>query len=95
MLPDVRDHIKYIEVSTPLDFERRLLSPQGSIYGLFSDMTSLALFRPHARSRAIKNLYLTGSLHPPGGRGAHDHRLGHSDIGLHSQGPWIGGNEHG
>jgi phytoene desaturase len=67
VLPGVRDHIKYLEVSTPLDFERRLLSPQGSIYGLFSDMTSLALFRPHARSRAIKNLYLAGSSTHLGG----------------------------
>lgn len=67
VLPGIRDHITYMEVSTPLDFERRLLSPQGSIYGLFSDMTSLALFRPHARSRAIKNLYLTGSSTHLGG----------------------------
>lgn len=68
VLPDVRDHIKYIEVSTPLDFERRLLSPQGSIYGLFSDITSVAMFRPHARSRAVKGLYLTGaSTHLGGG----------------------------
>lgn len=67
VLPGIRDHITYMEVSTPLDFERRLLSPQGSIYGLFSDMTSLALFRPHARSRAIRNLYLTGSSTHLGG----------------------------
>ncbi len=67
VLPDVRDHITIMDVSTPLDFERRLLSPQGGIYGLFSDMTTLALFRPHARSRAIKNLYLTGSSTHLGG----------------------------
>ncbi|MFW6113633.1 MAG: phytoene desaturase family protein, partial [Actinomycetota bacterium] len=42
IVPGVGNHITYMEVSTPLDFERRLLSPQGSIYGLFSDMTSLA-----------------------------------------------------
>jgi phytoene desaturase len=67
VLPGVRDHITYLEVSTPLDFERRLLSPQGSIYGLFSDMTSLAMFRPNARSRAVKNLYLAGSSTHLGG----------------------------
>lgn len=60
-LPGIRDHIKIIEVSTPLDFERRLLEPQGSIYGLFSDVTTLAMLRPNSRSRVIKNLYLTGS----------------------------------
>ncbi len=67
VLPGIRGHITYLDASTPLDFERRLLSPQGSIYGLFSDMTSLALFRPHARSRAIRNLYLTGSSTHLGG----------------------------
>lgn len=67
VLPGIRDHIKIIEVSTPLDFERRLLQPQGSIYGLFSDLTTLALFRPHSRSRAVNNLYLTGSSTHLGG----------------------------
>ncbi len=67
VLPDVRDHIEYIEVSTPLDFERRLLHPEGGIYGLFSDMTTLAMFRPRARSKAVKNLYLTGSSTHLGG----------------------------
>jgi phytoene dehydrogenase-like protein len=67
VLPDVRDHIKILEISTPLDFERRLLQPRGSIYGLFSDVTTLAMFRPNARSRAIKDLYLTGSSTHLGG----------------------------
>lgn len=67
VLPDVREHIRILEVSTPLDFERRLLQPQGSIYGLFSDLTTLAMFRPRSRSKAIKNLYLTGSSTHLGG----------------------------
>ena len=67
VLPDVRDHIEYIQVSTPLDFERRLLHPQGGIYGLFSDITSLAMFRPRSRSKVIRNLYLTGSSTHLGG----------------------------
>jgi phytoene desaturase len=67
VLPDVRDHIEYMEVSTPLDFERRLLHPEGGIYGLFSDMTSLAMFRPRSRSKAVRNLYLTGSSTHLGG----------------------------
>lgn len=67
VMPGVRDHIDYLEVSSPLDFERRLLSPQGAIYGLFSDLTSLALFRPHPRSRVIEGLYLTGSSTHLGG----------------------------
>lgn len=67
VLPGVRDHIEHIEVSTPLDFERRLLHPGGGIYGLFSDVTTLAMFRPRSRSRAVRNLYLTGSSTHLGG----------------------------
>lgn len=68
VLPDARDHVKILHCSTPLDFERRLLHPEGGIYGLFSDLTSLAMFRMGTRSRAIKNLYLTGaSTHFGGG----------------------------
>ena len=49
-------------------FERRLLHPEGGIYGLFSDMTSLAMFRMRNRSLAVKNLYITGaSTHFGGG----------------------------
>ncbi len=67
-LPGARDHLTKLIVSTPLDFERRLLHPEGGIYGLFSDITSLAMFRMRNRSKAIKNLYLSGaSTHFGGG----------------------------
>ncbi len=61
VMPDLHDHLKVVEVSTPLDFERRLLTPQGAIYGLFLDFFSSAMFRPHPRSRVVKNLYLAGA----------------------------------
>jgi phytoene desaturase len=61
------DHIKVVECSTPLDFERRLMLPEGSIYALQQDLAAAAVFRPNARSKAIKGLYLTGSSTHPGG----------------------------
>ncbi|MBC7253394.1 MAG: NAD(P)/FAD-dependent oxidoreductase [Actinobacteria bacterium] len=67
VMRDISDHIKVVEVSTPLDFERRLLSPQGAIYGLFLDFLSSAMFRPHPRSRVIENLYLAGASTGLGG----------------------------
>lgn len=68
VLPDARKHVTVMDVSTPLDFERRLLHPEGGIYGLFSDITSLAMFRMSNKSRVIKNLYLAGaSTHFGGG----------------------------
>lgn len=67
-VPGLADHVKVVECSTPLDFERRLLLPEGAIYDLQQDMTSETVFRPSARSKSIKGLYLCGnSTHPGGG----------------------------
>jgi len=66
--PGIRDHISYKNVSTPLDFERRLLHPKGSIYAIQNDLASTLVFRPSNRSKSIEGLYLTGaSTHPGGG----------------------------
>jgi phytoene desaturase len=66
--PDIRNHLSYKNVSTPVDFERRLLSPRGSIYALQNDLASTLLFRPSNRSKSIEGLYLVGaSTHPGGG----------------------------
>ena len=67
-IPGLEDHVKVVEMSSPLDFERRLLLPGGAIYGLQQDITAQAVFRPASKSKSIKNLYLTGaSTHPGGG----------------------------
>ncbi len=67
-IPELADHITMLDISTPLDFERRLLSPGGAIYGLQMDIPAQATFRPSSKSKSIKGLYLTGaSTHPGGG----------------------------
>jgi phytoene desaturase len=66
-VPGLREHIKTIECSTPLDFERKLLLPEGGIYGFQMDFPAQACFRPSSKSKSIKNLYLTGSSTHPGG----------------------------
>ena len=67
-IPGMEEHVKVLEVSTPLDFERRLQNPKGAIYGLTMDLPNQAVFRPSAKSKSIKGLYLTGaSTHPGGG----------------------------
>ncbi len=64
----LRDHIQVAKVNTPRDFERMLLHPRGAVYGLQSDITCTAAFRPSVRSRVLKGLYLTGaSTHLGGG----------------------------
>ena len=66
--PGIRDQIVYKNLSTPLDFERRLLSPEGAVYALQNDIPSTMVFRPSNRSKSIQGLYLTGaSTHPGGG----------------------------
>jgi phytoene desaturase len=67
-VPGLKDHVKVVDCATPLDFERQLLHPAGAIYGLQMDLPAQATFRPAAKSKSIKGLYLTGaSTHPGGG----------------------------
>jgi phytoene desaturase len=68
VVPGLADHVEVAELLTPYDFERRLLYPGGAIYDLELDLTQSAAFRPAARSKSIKGLYLAGnSTHPGGG----------------------------
>lgn len=67
-LPGLKDHVVLSELSTPVDFEKRLRSPEGAIYALRQDLPHSMMFRPSAKSRHIKGLYLVGaSTHPGGG----------------------------
>jgi len=67
-VPGLKEHVVYSDLSTPLDFERRLRSPEGAIYALQQDLFNSMMFRPSARSRHVKGLYLAGaSTHPGGG----------------------------
>ena len=67
MLPGVRGLIEEKDMRTPLDFERELLLPEGSIYGLEMSLSNLGPFRPSWRSPVIRDLYLTGASTNPGG----------------------------
>lgn len=66
-IPGLADHVEVVECATPLDFERRLLLPEGAIYSLQQDLPALAVFRPSAKSKSIRGLYLAGSSTHPGG----------------------------
>jgi phytoene desaturase len=67
VVPGLKDHVVLSDCSTPLDFERRLLLPEGAIYCLQQDLAAQAVFRPSARSKNIGGLYLAGSSTHPGG----------------------------
>lgn len=66
-IPGLKEHVVISDCSTPLDFERRLLLPEGAIYCLQQDLPAQAIFRPSARSKTIGGLYLSGSSTHPGG----------------------------
>ncbi|MFA5065666.1 MAG: NAD(P)/FAD-dependent oxidoreductase [Dehalococcoidia bacterium] len=67
-IPGLEEHVRVAEFSTPADFEKRLLSPEGAIYALRQDVPHSICFRPAAKSKSIKGLYLVGaSTHPGGG----------------------------
>jgi phytoene desaturase len=67
-MPGLKDHVTVADMTTPLDFERRLLLPEGAIYGLEESTPATLVFRPSAKSKSIKGLYLAGaSTHPGGG----------------------------
>ncbi len=68
LIPDLSDHVVYQDMATPKDLERMLLHPGGAVYGIQTDISHMAMFRPSNRSKSIKNLYLAGaSTHPGGG----------------------------
>jgi phytoene desaturase len=67
-VPGLAEHVQVAEFSTPADFAKRLLSPEGAIYALRQDVPHSICFRPAAKSKSIKGLYLVGaSTHPGGG----------------------------
>lgn len=67
-IPGLKEHVVLTDCATPLDFERRLLMPKGAIYDIQEDLTEQTVFRPSARSRGVRGLYLVGnSTHPGGG----------------------------
>lgn len=68
IIPGLKDHVRNMTVSTPLDFERRLNNPGGAFYCFQQDLSAQSVFRPASKSKSIKGLYLTGaSTHPGGG----------------------------
>jgi len=89
MLPGFRGMIQDQDMRTPLDFERELLLPEGSIYGLEMSVPNLGPFRPSWRSPVIKNLYLAGASTNPGGGVPLVMNIGDKRDGVHGQRPQL------
>jgi phytoene desaturase len=66
LLPGLEDCIVTSRVTTPQDFQDRLLSFRGAGFGLEPVLTQSAWFRPHNRSEEVERLYLVGAGTHPG-----------------------------
>ncbi len=68
VLPGLSQNLRASLVTTPLDFQDRLLSYKGAAFGLEPLLLQSAYFRPHNRSEDLPGLYMVGaSTHPGAG----------------------------
>jgi phytoene desaturase len=66
VLPNLRQHIVTSRVTTPQDFQDRLLSYKGAAFGQEPLLLQSAWFRAHNRSEDIDGLYMVGAGTHPG-----------------------------
>jgi diapolycopene oxygenase len=66
-LEDLRKHIVFEHVWTPLDIEREYRSNRGSIYGVVTDRFKNFAFKAPKQSTRYPNLFFTGASVNPGG----------------------------
>ena len=66
VLPGLGEQVVTSRVTTPQDFQDRLLSFRGAAFGLEPTLTQSAWFRPHNRSEEVARLYLVGAGTHPG-----------------------------
>jgi diapolycopene oxygenase len=65
-LTDIRKHIVYEQMLTPIDIEKMYYSNRGSVYGVVSDMKKNFAFKMPQRSTKYNNLYFVGGSTNPG-----------------------------
>lgn len=63
---DIREHLKFEEVSTPISWAERQNLVRGSTHGLSHKLTQMAFLRPSNRHRRYRNLYFAGASTHPG-----------------------------
>jgi phytoene desaturase len=66
VLPGLGQHIVSSLITTPQDFQDRLLSHKGAAFGLEPLLLQSAWFRPHNRSEDLPGLYMVGAGTHPG-----------------------------
>ncbi|MEI6027327.1 MAG: phytoene desaturase family protein [Betaproteobacteria bacterium] len=66
VLPGLSKHVVTSRVTTPQDFQDRLLSYKGAAFGMEPLLLQSAWFRPHNRSEDVERLFVVGAGTHPG-----------------------------
>jgi phytoene desaturase len=66
VLPGFEQHVTTSRLTTPQDFQDRLLSFKGAAFGLEPLLLQSAWFRPHNRSEDVEGLFVVGAGTHPG-----------------------------
>ena len=66
VMPGLSGEIVTSRLTTPIDFQDRLLSFRGAAFSMEPVLTQSAFFRPHNQSEDVKRLYLVGAGTHPG-----------------------------
>jgi phytoene desaturase len=63
---DLREHIKFEEINTPITWKKRFNLEKGAAFGLSHNFMQVGYLRPHNRHAQFKNLYFSGASTHPG-----------------------------
>lgn len=63
---DLREHIKFEEINTPLTWKEQFNLEKGAAFGLSHNFMQVGYLRPQNRHAQFKNLYFTGASTHPG-----------------------------
>ncbi len=64
---DVRPHLRYEQIITPLELAQQTGAYRGALYGASANSPLTAFRRPHNRSQNVPGLYFAGGTTHPGG----------------------------
>jgi phytoene desaturase len=65
-ISDLREHIKFEIINTPLTWKEQFNLEKGAAFGLSHNFWQVGFLRPHNRHAQFKNMYFTGASTHPG-----------------------------
>lgn len=65
-MEDIEENILYESYLTPKDLKDKFNSFYGTAFGIGHNLNQIGYFRPHMKSKGVKNLYFIGSSTHPG-----------------------------